>query len=103
MLKRLVISVTCCTLFGSAAWAQSAGEKQCVLLAAQNLPRIPGISIVSSRTGPVAEKLLPLHRRPKDADTMLVEIDAKAAGVDTTVRFLCVATHDGRAAVERVP
>ncbi len=70
----------------SPALAQSGNsilEKSCVLAAAEKLPNIPGIAIVSSRTKPRARAS---KSEPAVTD---VEIDVTAAGLDATYSFLC--------------
>lgn len=52
-------------------------EKVCIINAATKLPVIPGLAIVGTRVSPPNNKI----RR--------VEIDFKAAGVDTTMVFSC--------------
>ncbi|MBR1142718.1 hypothetical protein [Bradyrhizobium sp. AUGA SZCCT0431] len=60
-------------------------EKSCILAAAERLPRIPGIEIIGYRTKP-----LPTEFKPTPGTYMtLVEIDAKAAGLNETYNFVC--------------
>lgn len=60
-------------------------EKSCILAAAERLPRIPGIEIIASRAKPV-----PTDFNPSPGTFMtLVEIDAKAAGLNETYNFVC--------------
>lgn len=68
-----------------AAIPRSDLEKGCILAAAEHLPRIPGIQIVSSKT----ISLPPEHKPPAGTYMTIVEIAAKAAGQDVTYSFIC--------------
>lgn len=69
-------------------------QKPCILAAAQYLPRITGIDIKESRTKPLPAEI----KRQLDQSLYhtVVEIDAKAAGIDETFRFVCTAGATGR-------
>jgi hypothetical protein len=60
-------------------------EKACILAAAENLPRIPGIEITGSRVSPLPAE----HKSEPHIFMMLVHIDAKAAGQTVTYNFMC--------------
>jgi hypothetical protein len=60
-------------------------EKTCILAAAERLPRIPGIEIIASRAKPVPTEF----KTSPGAFMTLVEIDAKAAGLNETYNFVC--------------
>lgn len=92
-------SAICLCFLVTGARAESF-DKPCILAAAEHLPRIPGIEIIASRT-----KALPADLQAKLDHGLfhtLVEIDAKAAGQDTTFQFFCVAGGKGAPHVQRV-
>jgi hypothetical protein len=60
-------------------------EKSCILAAAERLPRIPGIEIISSRAKPVPDDF----KQSPGTYMTIVEIDAKAAGLNVTYNFVC--------------
>jgi hypothetical protein len=60
-------------------------EKDCILTAAERLPRIPGIQILASRVAAMPEGI----KTNPSVYQSIVHIDAKAAGVETTYNFIC--------------
>jgi hypothetical protein len=62
----------------------SVTERQCIFLAADRLPKIPGLTIVASRARPH-----PDVKAPKGAVSIAVEIDVNAGGHDGTFAWFC--------------
>jgi hypothetical protein len=62
-------------------------EKACILAAAERLPRIPGIEIVSSRAKPLPDEAA--KKASPNFFWRMIEIDAKAAGQSVTYTFVC--------------
>lgn len=87
---RLLAKVSAALVVSSTAASAepNANDKNCIVRAAEFLPRVPGIAIKASRTSP-----LPAEIEAQLDKTMFhaaVEIDATAAGQDSTYRFICV-------------
>jgi hypothetical protein len=74
-------------LLASPVLAQDGPSKLCIVAAAEQLPKVPGIAIVASRTK---------SERPEGGVPMMsVELDVKIAAIDATYSFLC-GTPQGR-------
>ena len=74
-----------------AAMPQQELEKNCILTAAQKLPRIPGIEIIKSEALPVS----PESKPEPGIFQRIVVIDIKAAGQEAKYSFVC-ATGPGK-------
>lgn len=87
-MRALIAAIVCCT-WSSLAWAQGspADMKSCTLAAAENLPRIAGLIIKSSKT-----RTPPPANIPGARNAMLVDIAVSAAGQSVTYTFLCALT-----------
>ena len=93
-------------VLSSPTLAQDNIQRECILAAAQRLPKIPGLVIVSSRVKPMLEDIqknwqLQLDRYkgfvsaqgPSKKDlpisALVVEIETRAAAQDATFSFIC--------------
>jgi hypothetical protein len=72
-------------LYATASHAQTVIEKLCIITAAQDLPRVPGLEIKASRITPAPAEYL----GNQDMKYFGAEIDVVAAGQSMTFAFAC--------------
>jgi ABC-type amino acid transport substrate-binding protein len=72
-------------LCATAAHAQTVIEKLCIITAAQDLPRVPGLEIKASRITPAPVE----YMGNQDMKYFGAEIDVVAAGQAMTFAFAC--------------
>jgi hypothetical protein len=83
MIKLAATLVT--LLYASTLHAQTITEKLCIIAAAQDLPRVPGLEIKASRiTAPP-----PDYTKNGDITYLGAELDVVAAGQSMTFGFAC--------------
>ena len=101
-----ILALTLTLVLSSSILAQDNIEQKCILAAAQGLPRIPGLVIVSSRAKPMLEDLQKNWQLQRDRykgfvnaqgpskkdlpiSALVVEIESRAAAQDVTFSFTC--------------
>lgn len=93
---RTALRVVLVTTLGAGTAVATTGqfEKPCIMAAAEYLPRVPGIDIQASRTKPLPAEIT--AKLDQSIYHAIVELDAKAAGIAETYRFVCSAAAGGR-------
>ena len=101
-----ILALALTLVLSSSTLAQDNIEQECILSAAQTLPKIPGIVIVSSRAKPMLEDIQRNWQLQRDRykgfvnaqgpskkdlpiRALVVEIESRAAAQDVTFSFVC--------------
>jgi hypothetical protein len=101
-----ILALTLTLVLSSSTLAQNNIQQECTLAAAQRLPKIPGLVIVSRRVKPMPEDLQKDWQLQRDRykgfvsaqgpskkdlpiSALVVEIESRAAAQDVTFSFVC--------------